>query len=334
MIAVYGKPEASISLHFDGLPADLRSHIRLVGPGEPAREQATLLGAELVIVVREFTRLVTSGTLARLRRARIPLVWFTDDDLVALGREEAAFRACTPARAREFAAACSALAASTPALARRLAPLHRTVLLWPCVLDASLVCEAPSPPAGILRVGAFGGGFRRASLAAHVLPALAALRRQRPATLFAASDLVAAGADGKASVGLPFEPDFRRFVATWRALRLRAVVHPYGRTSNIANKGCGSILAAWYLGAVPIVGDEPAYAALGEAQGVLKAAPDPAAWQAALARVADPVEAAALFARLTAWCRSACDPELARAPFAALPRGKTGLFRWPPAWWR
>jgi hypothetical protein len=348
MIVVYGKQEASVSLYFDGLPTDLRRQMLFLAPDRPEREKEALLDASLVMVVREFGRLVVSGTAAMLRNARVPLIWFTDDDLVALGREEAAFRFYTPARVRRFAAACAALVATSPALARALAPLHRTVLLWPCVLDESLAPSMPVSPSDALRVGVFGGGFRAASLEAHVLPAMAALRRWRPVTVFAAHGLLA-GTPRADVVALPFETDFRSFIARWQTLRLHAVVHPYGRTGNIANKSCASILAAWYLGAVPIVGEEPAYAALGEAEGVLKAAPNPAAWQSALERAADPGEAATLFGRLTAWCRSACDPEGARAPFAALlqaatlpPSGLVGRLRarlapllpawFPPSW--
>ncbi len=50
MIAIYGKPEASVSLHFDGLPADLR-----LAQGRPAlmfdhEIGATALGSARIVV--------------------------------------------------------------------------------------------------------------------------------------------------------------------------------------------------------------------------------------------------------------------------------------------
>src|ERR1700752_700650 len=94
---------------------------------------------------------------------------------------------------------------------------------------------------------------------------------------------------------------FRSFVFNWRALELHALVHPYGVTGNISNKSMASILAAAYLGAVPIVGEEPAYAALSEDNGALKSGPDSSAWPACLERISKREEAEALFGRLDAW---------------------------------
>ena len=315
-VIIYGKQEASVSLYFDGLPADLRQFMQFLVPSSPEQERRILLGARLVIVVREFARLVSTGTIKALRRAGIPIVWFVDDDLVALGREEPAFRNYTPSSVRGFARNCMALVATTPSLARTLARVHSTIVLWPSVRDDAFMPAGPSKAAEKLHIGAFGGGFRSASLQGHVLPALAQLQHTRPTRLFAVTNLLSGASAGAAT--LPFEPDFRRFIPAWQALGLHVLVHAYGISGNIANKSSSSLLVSWYLGAVPIVGDEPAYVAVGEAEGVLKAAPDPASWHSALVRAADPVEGARLFARLTEWCRSACDPELARVPFSTL----------------
>ena len=128
-----------------------------------------------------------------------------------------------------------------------------------------------------------------------------------PGTFGAAAGLLAAA--GLAGTAVPFEADFSAFLARWRALELDAVVHPYGATANIGNKSAASLLVASYLGAVPVVGDEPAYAGLGEAEGVLKVAPRPEAWAAALERLSDATTSAQLRARLRDWCRASFGPQ-------------------------
>jgi hypothetical protein len=110
--------------------------------------------------------------------------------------------------------------------------------------------------------------------------------------------------------------DFRRFVLEWQRLAPAVVLHPYGETANIANKSLGSILAAAYLGAIPIVGDEPAYAGIGESEGVLKAKPDVANWGEQIARALD--ERAELGMRFHSWVEANFDSERARPAFDAL----------------
>ena len=136
------------------------------------------------------------------------------------------------------------------------------------------------------------------------------------AQVFAAAGLAGEGDVGVVTVA--FEPSFLRFVQVWRDLRLRALVHPYGQTRNIANKSMASVLVASYLGAVPVLGDEPAYAGLSEAEGVLIAAPPPVSWRLALERLADADEAAGLYARLRSWCRRSFHSDQARPAFARI----------------
>jgi uncharacterized protein (DUF885 family) len=83
-------------------------------------------------------------------------------------------------------------------------------------------------------------------------------------------------------------------------------------------KGPGTLLAALYLGAAPVVADEPAYGELGIAQGVLRADDSVAAWRAALTRLADPDVRRQHLARLLAHFRAVASPEAARATIEAL----------------
>ncbi len=307
LILIYGKLEASMSLYFDGLPPDLRARLRFLEPGDLYSDLGWLASASLVIVLRGFEHMLETGTLPLLREIGVPYMWFTDDDYSVLEGPDFSFY--SPEALAAFTAGAAGVLVTSAALGAALSSLNRRVVLWPAVHDAAL--QAPSGAPG-LRAGAFGGAFRRKAMAEHVFPALRAVS----IPTWASAEL----AHGLPGVTLlPFESSFRRFVFRWQKLGLRALVHPEGVAANLGNKSRASLLAAAYLGAVPVVGDEPAYSGVGESEGVLKVArADQAGWQAALSRLTDAGEAAALRRRLDGWCRTEFDPERARQPFAEL----------------
>jgi hypothetical protein len=245
--------------------------------------------------------------LTALERSGVPCAWFTDDDLTALRGDQPGFAFYTDARVRDFAARMVAVIGTTPALCARLAAFHSNVLHWPCVLDERLLALPTVRPNGPPRIACVGGAFRAEGLRRVVLPALDAL----PDAELLLVDQVATKIPG-AHV-LPFEPDFARFVATWRAAAPDILVHPPGATANLAMKGPGTLLAALYLGAAPIVADEPAYAGLGVAQGILRAGQTVDSWRAALAHLAQPATQREHLARLLAHFRAAAPPEAARS---------------------
>lgn len=313
-ILVYGRIEATTSIYFDGLPVDLRANLRFLRPGDLASDIAWLASASLVIVVRDFEHMLVNGTRDLLAEIGVPYFWFTDDDLIALGTEVSAFRIYNEALVRSFAAGATGVIGTSPALTKSLARFSNNVVFWPCLYERTLAPGAPSPLTSDLRVGAFGGAFRRRSFIDHVQPALRNTRRYRSISVFANAGLARDSSD---VIPLAFQKSFRSFVWSWQRLGLNALVHPYGETANIANKSPASLLAAAYLGAVPIVGHETAYEAFTEEIGVLKAGPDSGAWQAEIERISDPVEYRRLYGLLDAWCREAFDPENARGTFEA-----------------
>lgn len=307
-IVFHGHHDASLSLYLDGLGDAVEIH----PPGTPARDMERLSRAGLVVHVRGFERAIRSGLDAELACRGIPRAWFTDDDLTALRGEQPGFGFYTEGRLRRFAAGMAALIGTTPALCARLGAFHDRVLRWPCVLDEALL-PAPAPRrAGPPRLAIFGGGFRAAGLRDAVLPALDALPGH--------ALLVAAGLSHTAPQGqrIPFEPDYRAFVARWHALAPDIVLHPPGRSANMPMKGPGAVLAALHLGAVPVVADEPAFAGLGPAQGVERVPPAPDAWRAALLRLADPALREAYRTRLLDHARLAFAPTNAAAALDAL----------------
>ncbi len=318
LILVYGKIAASVSLYFDGLPPDLRAQLRFLEPGDLFSDLGWLAAASLVIVVRGFEHMLLNGTHELLGELGVPYVWFTDDDFGALATEVPDLGFYTPEALRTFTAGAAGIVATSAPLSTAVSRLHANIIAWPAVYDVALEAPAGSDPAFI--AGAFGGAFRHRAFVDRVLPALAALS----IPTFASAELARSAAGLKT---LPFEPGFRRFVFRWQRLGLRVLAHPEGVSGNMGNKSRASLLAAAYLGAVPVVGDEPAYADCGAAQGVLKVKPDQASWQAALSSLSDHAYARELLHALRNWCRTEFDPELARKPFAellslALPGGR------------
>jgi ADP-heptose:LPS heptosyltransferase len=321
LILVYGAVEASVSLYFDGLPSEIRARLRYLRPGDLASDMAWLASASLVLIMRGFEPLLQSGAIDLIEEIGVPWLWFVDDDFMALSREYPSLAYYSKDAVVRFVGRAAGVVATAPSLLNALETvcgerLRRTIL-WPCVYDGDLAVCRRGTRSPRLRVGAYGGEFRRPFLETQILPALEGLRANRAIELVLAEGLAASRPPNDV-LTIPFEPDFRSFVLRWRTLSLDAVLHPYGETTNLHAKGPGSVLTAAYLGAVPIVGQEPAYADLDEEVGVLKAGRDGADWRNCVERLRVPTLADDLFARLDAWARATFAPEHARLPFAEL----------------
>lgn len=310
-IVFYGDHTASLSLYIDGLPDYSSQAIRVLAPSNLRSDFVKLAGAGIVVYVRGFERAVRSGLDAALAGLGVTRGWFADDDLTALQDEEPAFRYYTVHRTARFAERLDVVIGTTPALCERLRRFNPEVLHWPCAIDETLVPSTGTAPDGKLRIGVIGGAFRHEGLRDVVLPAIEELR---------GGELVMAAPIARHLPGrtVPFEADLRRFVLRWRGIRPHVVVHPPGRSKNMAMKGAGTLLACLYIGAVPIVADDPAYAGLGDAEGVQRIAGGPAEWRAALTRLADRDRRAIQFERLTAYCREAFSVRGPEAAIAAL----------------
>src|SRR6185436_3868845 len=78
------------------------------------------------------------------------------------------------------------------------------------------------------------------------------------------------------------------------------------------------LIVARYLGAVPVVGDEPAYRGLSEDAGVVVVSGGALAWEAALTGLRHPDRRAALRARLAAFCAERFTAERLQPAFERL----------------
>ena len=94
------------------------------------------------------------------------------------------------------------------------------------------------------------------------------------------------------------ERSFRQFIRAWRRFAPDLLLHPAGATSNAPFKCPTAAIVAGYLGAVPVVADEPAYHGWGEAEGVLRLGGDGEGLAAAAAPARDSAWRADMGARL------------------------------------
>ena len=321
-IVVCGAPEASLSLLFDGLPDTLKRHVRLVPQFALADHALQLMSASAVIFLREFELPVKTGVAAALSTLGIPYWYMTDDHFPTLAAEEPNLAFHTEAACRAFLAGAAGVIATTRPLADTMAAHARQTLLWPHVFDPSLLPDAetvgPRPP--FRRIGMMGGFFRGEALMRDVMPAVAALASDRPVALAVRQGGLWRTDPHMALIETPFEASFRQFVFRWRALGLDTVIHPRAATRNAVYKSPSALLTSLYLGAVPIVADDPAHAGLTAGDGVLVAAGGPAGWRAALDETGDPARHAALYAALRAYCERTFSPAPAIAAFGEIVR--------------
>jgi hypothetical protein len=258
-------------------------------PTRLAVDAPHLAAADLVVLVRTLHRFWDEGVIAFLEAAGAPWVYFTDDNFQALAAERGAPTFFTAAHMGRALAGAAEVWASTPALAAVLAPLHPAVKVWGPVLDPAL--GGPSPqPGDPLTIAIAGGDFRAGGLAGAPLR-LAAIAERQPLRIIATPAIARALAPQLPTAEIvtrPNERSFRQFIQQWRRHRIDILLHPAGVTANAAYKCPTAVLTAGYLGAAPVVADEPAYQDWGEAEGVVRLGGDGEGLAAVAGRVRDP----------------------------------------------
>ena len=271
-VLILGQIEASTSLYFDALESqpDLSLAFRpLTGL---ALDAPVLAAADLVVLVRELHRFWDEGVIAFLDAAGVPYVWFTDDNFLALRGEGAARAFYTLPRMQAALARAAAVWTSTEALAAAHVWLHPNVSVWAPALDPFL--RQPPPTAGgPLTIAIPGGDFRLAGLDAALLDRVREIcggAGLRLALTPAAAETLRPALPRAEIVVLPPERSFRQFIRAWRRFAPDLLLHPAGATANAPFKCPTAAIVAGYLGAVPVVADEPAYQGWGEAEGVLR----------------------------------------------------------------
>lgn len=300
-ILVIGRNEASVSLYFDGLPADVRTCLRFIEAEALMDCPAALVGADAAIVVRDLERCHDTGLLRRLGDLGIPSLYFMDDNPLALASEDRHWQFYTPDRLRGLLKQFIGVIASTTPLVAVFSHFHPNTRLFGPVLDESEIM--PGATGDQLRIAITGGSFRKSAMQRDIVPAIKDLAREDPSVvIMAPQDFGLAPADGFMVQLMARTQSFPQFLKAWRRGSPTVLLHPRSATGNEAFKTPNALLVAHYLGAVPIVHrDEPAYSDFNESDGVLKAtnAPD---WAQAMHRALDPVLRQALWQALSRCC--------------------------------
>jgi hypothetical protein len=314
-VAVVAEVNASSSLCFDGLPERSRRHLLFVNPnGRELLLQHVLARSDAVILVRQVLDPRFELIARWCTSMQVPLYYLIDDNFIVLREEVPKLARYTEeriARALEHFAGVLCTSAALADYFRALAPRADVQTIGP-VFDATKLAKMrklAAAPGRALRVGFIGGEFRHRSLEADVLPALAALSTDLAVEVFSRGPLPDADRWPFETTAVPFIHSFDGFLTSWRPLGIDVLVHPRGDTVNIDYKTSSVLLSALYLGAVPIVGGDPAFHDLGEAHGVLRADGDRASWESALRRAGAPERRRELLSRLEAFCRSSFAPD-------------------------
>jgi hypothetical protein len=301
-VLVFGQLTVSTSLYFDALQSRAGAAVRFRAPTRLAVDAPHLASADLVVLVRDLHRFHDEGVTELLERLGVPYVYFTDDNFQILRGEGLASRFYQPHRVRAALLGAAEVWASTAPLAEALRPLHPRVRAWEPVLDPVLAAP-PSPRPGPLTIAFSGGDFRLPGFRGAPLERLRRLSRELPLRLLLTPGAARQLADELAGAEIiisPIEPSFRQFIYRWRAFGVDILLHPAGATANAPFKCPTAAITAGYLGAIPVVDDEPAYSGWHEADGLLRFGDDAQGLDDAVTAARDAARRARLGERLSA----------------------------------
>ena len=318
-IGVLGHMDASVSLCFDGIKERFGPSLRFIDLSAPyARQLQAAMTCDAIIFVRFLLDDSIQALIEACLLARIDLYYLADDNFIELAREDRSFARYKAENMRRALRRFKAVLATSSSLADYYTAenLHGDVRLFGPVLDRTALEKYRRIPQGprssLLRVGFIGGDFRRADLESNVYPALEAAARQGVIEVFARrSPKPETWTRPRPPVVFHDVPPvylYDDFAERWRRAGIDILVHPKGASSNIAYKTDSVLLTSLYLGAIPLVTDETAFAGAGENEGVIKVNGASSEWAAAIERMKDASARAELLSRLEAYCRNHFDP--------------------------
>jgi hypothetical protein len=309
LIVTKCRDDAFTALFFEGLPADLRRHLRILEFGRAALTGA-LAGAAAVIVMRH--GLLSFGSLSACAGLlRVPRYYFLDDNLLLLHEEPEVYgphwsQYTDDNVRRALSGYEGVLLASRPLMAyfseRRL---HSRLMEFPPIAGPILRPREPAGVAEPFRIAFFGGEHRRDLFVQVVYPAVRQLAGERAVELVVTGippDALAP-APGVGVAHVPYEVSYGKALAHLAARRIDVLAHPTPPSRNNPYKNANVLINARSIGAVPVLSDLPPYDVLESPSPALLCSNDSAAWYGALRRLStDPVLSDNLFAHVTTYC--------------------------------
>jgi glycosyltransferase involved in cell wall biosynthesis len=315
-IGIIGRLNASTTLCFDGLLDEFGRNFQIIEWQDLTITQTRdLIICDAVILSRVLFDPMSQRIIDHCRQYGIDLYYLIDDNLIVLAAEDPVVADYTVDRVRSALKPFKAVLTTSPPLHDYFVAnkLHPDIRSFGPTIDRSTLEKLRRIPQeshpGLLRIGFIGGEFRLAGLQAKVHPALEQLSRQNRVEFIArASDERAQPPSGVEWRKVDRVDSYDTFIQRWRAFGIDALVHPEGKTLNIDYKTNSVLLAALYIGAVPIVTDETAFAGIGPEQGVVKVAGGSDEWAQAIASVTDPAFKKEMLSRLERFCLQQFDP--------------------------
>jgi hypothetical protein len=307
LIGIVSGRSPSVDLVFPDLD-DPNSRFILIDPrGSKLRMMRDLSRCGVVIISRELLDPHVRRATVMVRAARLPAYYFTDDNFIALSREYDALASHSLANMRPVVRALAGVIVTSDVLVdqfQRYGLHERFLRAFPVTPLGMPAARQRSEPGsrGELRIGCFGGAFRHDFLDKTIIPAMEQLNQKVrlfvPVTFAERADVISDRIDVEY---VDYQPSFLDFLSRWSSLKLDIVVHPAASaTDNLRSKTSNAVLVSWCLGAVPITADEPAYSALTEEHGVVKALSGIDDWSTALDKaIANRTD---LLQRLGAFC--------------------------------
>lgn len=316
LVVAKWRDDVFAALFFDGLPPELRRHVRIV---EFGRESLTapLAGAAAVIVMRH--GLFSFGHLPLSAGwARVPRYYFLDDNYILLQEEPELYGPYWSAYSddgvrhalRGFEGVLLGSATLRQYFENRALHPHLIdypPIAWPILRTRTRgwTREVGEP----FRIAFFGGEHRRELFATTVYPAVQRLAAEQHAIelVLVGIDPATLSADPRVRiVHLPYELEFRAALAELARHNIDAIAHPTPSSRNNEYKNANVLINARAVGAVAVLSDLPPYDALPPPKPALLCANDPAAWHAAFNRlISEPQLCETLFDRADQYCLSA-----------------------------
>jgi hypothetical protein len=317
LVVAKWRDDVFAALFFDGLPSELRRHIRIAEFGrEPLT--AALAGARAVIVMRH--GLFSFGHLSRSAGwASVPRYYFLDDNYMLLQEEPELYgpywSAYSDDRVRRALKGFHGVLLGSAALrgyfeGRALHPrlIDYPPIVWPILRERTHGwTREPGEP---FRIAFFGGEHRRDLFTTLVYPA---------AQRLAASHLVELvlvgidpgslpSRDGNANlriVHLPYELRYGAALDMLARHNIDVLAHPTPPSRNNPYKNANVLINARTVGAVGVLSNLPPYDTLPTPPPALLCENDPQSWYDALARlIRDPQLCADTFDRADRFCQT------------------------------
>jgi glycosyltransferase involved in cell wall biosynthesis len=289
VIGVFGDYDTSSCLMFDGLPDSYKASLNFIEVVEYSEYLCTMVSrCDAIIVVRHFLQKPYNDVVKICLKNNIPIYWLVDDNFEILSTSEPQLAEYTRDNLRSQLRGFSGVLVSSLALMEfaQDSDWHPNVSLFSAIFSENIYnkfrakrirCKAQDDE---LRVAFFGGEFRKERFLNVVIPALARLDCLVKVMVRgnAADYDVEEGNIEIISGGVTNYSD--SFLEHWSSFLPHVVVHPRGDSLNIRYKTANVVLQSLYLGAVPVVEEEEAYANI-EA-GIIKIDGDPESWYRSL----------------------------------------------------